>query len=95
MSLKQWKIKFKPRIKLNHNIYLLFVKQPHIMVFTHRTYHMVPWRFTILLCGEIGCQRYQSIFRATEEIRDRRIDHLAVDYLPYTFRTVCGFFYVP
>ena len=65
------------------------------LVFTHRTYHMVPWRFTILLFGEIGCQRYQSMFGATEEIRDRRIDHLAVDYVPYTFRTVCGFFDVP
>ena len=23
MSLKQWKMKFKPRIKLNHNIYMI------------------------------------------------------------------------
>ena len=65
------------------------------LVFINRTYHIVSWRFTILLCGEIGCQRYQSMFGATEEIRDRRIDHLAVDNVPYTFRTVCGFFDVP
>ena len=43
MSLKQWKIKFKPRIKVNHNIYIpqlyvIFPADEQVMIYTYRNF---------------------------------------------------------
>ena len=66
-------------------------------VFIHRTYHIVSWRFTILLIewdrtsaseGPSGC-RYQFIFDLTHPhnpCMKCRIDHHTGNYMPYSFR---------
>ena len=83
-------------------------------VFVYRTYHIVSWRFTILLwgwdrtlvCKEATGSHYQSIIwsrpptQPTHEFEryvkpEIEIDHHSGNYVPYSFRTVCGFFNVP
>ena len=57
MGLKQEKIKFKPRIKLNHNMY---------MVTTVSYMHTVIWRLkssNITTMGKLTCKRRLSFFK--------------------------------
>ena len=64
-------------------------------------YNSIEWDLTTACEGASGC-RYQSIFDLTNppnlcmkcEMK-LEIDHNTGNYVPYSFRLVCGFFNVP
>ena len=87
MSLKQRKIKFKPRIKLNHNIYvlLIFISRQNKLVCAQRASKKIT-RFVPLLVHLLQIRRLGQL----EYIAEAKIWHFfPPPFFPTTFVYIC------